>query len=54
MPAVTENSYVPLISTIKSVEELTPTEKVFEVELPDGLQLNHDPSVRSASCSRYR
>ena len=43
MPAITENSYVPLISTIKSVKTLTPTEKVFEVELPDGKQLNHDP-----------
>ena len=43
MPAITENSYVPLISTIKSVQDLTPTEKVFEVELPGGRQLNHDP-----------
>ena len=43
MPAITENSYVPLTSIIKSVEELTPTEKVFEVELPDGKQLDHDP-----------
>ena len=43
MPAITENSYVPLISTIKSVIDLTPTEKIFEVELPDGKQLDHDP-----------
>jgi len=43
MPAITENSYVPLISTIKSVDDLTPTEKIFEVELPDGKQLNHAP-----------
>jgi len=43
MSAITENSYTPLISTIKTIRELTPTEKIFEIELPDGMKLNHDP-----------
>jgi len=43
MANTTDNSYVPLIATIKSVNTLTPTEKVFEIELPDGKQLNHNP-----------
>ncbi len=43
MPNITENSYVPLISKIKDVQTLTPTEKIFEIELPDGKKLNHDP-----------
>lgn len=43
MPSLTDNSYVPLISTIKSVTELTPSEKMFEIELPDGMSLGHDP-----------
>jgi sulfite reductase subunit B len=35
------NLYAPMISTIKEVKELTPTEKVFTVELPDGKTLGH-------------
>ncbi|MCE5176907.1 MAG: FAD/NAD(P)-binding protein [Caldisericales bacterium] len=37
------NLYEPMIATIKSVKELTPTEKMFEVELPDGKRLGHGP-----------
>jgi sulfhydrogenase subunit gamma (sulfur reductase) len=43
VPSLTDNSYVPIISTIKSVRQLTPTEKMFEIELPEGKRLNHDP-----------
>ncbi len=37
------NLYAPLVSTIKSVKELTPTEKIFEVELPENKTLGHKP-----------
>ncbi|HOO97740.1 MAG TPA: FAD/NAD(P)-binding protein [Caldisericia bacterium] len=43
MSAITGNSYKPIVATIKRIETLTPTEKIFEIELPNGDALGHGP-----------
>jgi sulfite reductase subunit B len=35
--------YVPTAATLRRVEKLTPTEKLFEIELSDGQTLGHRP-----------
>jgi len=35
--------YIPVISEITRVEELTATEKRFTIRLPEGRELNHKP-----------
>lgn len=39
-PALT---YVPVNCEVVSVSELTPTEKLFRIEMPDGAELGHRP-----------
>jgi len=44
MPTLIEtNKYTPTIATIKSVFDLSPTEKMFTISLPDGHILDHKP-----------
>jgi sulfite reductase subunit B len=38
-----EDLYYPMLSTITRVDELTPLEKRFEITLPDGKELGHEP-----------
>ena len=40
---LTPSIYQPVLATIVNVEPLTQLEKLFTVELPDGLSLNHEP-----------
>lgn len=35
--------YQPTICTIVEISDLTPTEKLFKIELPNGQELNHKP-----------
>ena len=43
MAAPERQDYVPALGTIKEVRRLTDLEKLFKVELPDGLGLDHRP-----------
>lgn len=38
-----QDLYYPTISTINNIEQLTHSEKRFEISLPDNLSLNHKP-----------